>query len=142
MGDIKPDPELLAHVNHPLWSRFLRWCTIRPKQYERPHSSGLVATPSDSSVQLDSLDDYEYVPLPDPLSFIRLATLLPGEFDDEIRIKLDHHVLKPPSRARPERLALADIRRDLPAGWEAFQTVSESHITGCYSKITIRSPLS
>ena len=71
-----------------------------------------------------TLADYEYIMMPDPTSFIWLATLAPGEFDDEIRIKLDHHVLTPPSKKKPERSTLAEVRRDLPHGWEAFQTVS------------------
>ena len=128
MSDIPLDSKVPSYVNYPLWSRFLRWCTIRPKQQEKPRSNSLVV-PYDTGAQLGSLDDYQYIPMPDPLSFIRLATLLSGEFDDEIRVKLDHHVLKPPSRKRPDRLTLADIRRDLPPGWEAFQTVSEAETT-------------
>ena len=113
-----------TYVDHPLWSQFLRWCTIRPKQWERP-SSSLLIVPGDEDVQLESLNDYEYPPLPDPSSYIRLATLLPGKFDDNIRINIRHHALRPPPRHTYRRVALVEIRKHLPSGWEAFQTVSE-----------------
>lgn len=108
-----PNP---SHVDHPLWSRFLRWCTIRPKQPGTYASSGDPATLSPKGMWLESLNDYEYVPLPDPQSYIRLATLLPGEFDDDITVEIYHHVLRPPSGRRNKRLALVDIRKDLPSG--------------------------
>ena len=115
-----------TYVDHPLWSRFLQWCTIRPKANGFTRSNSLVATAYNAGEEkrLRALPEHECVPLPEPLSFIRLATILPGEFDDEIRIKLDHHFLKPPLEGKPERLTLAEIRRDMSAGWGAFQTVS------------------
>jgi hypothetical protein len=125
MTDSPSDATPPTYVNHPLWSRFLRWCTIRPKPRGLTRTNSLVAAAYNSGEEerLSSLPEHEYTLLPDPLSFIRLATILPGEFDDEIRIRLDHHVLKPPSRAKPPRLTLAEIRRNMPEGWEAFQTV-------------------
>jgi hypothetical protein len=110
-------------VDHPLWSQFLRWCTIRPKRWERP-SSSLLIVPSDKNVRLESLNDYEYTPLPDPQSYIRLATVLPGKFDDNITINIRHHALRHGPRERYKRLELVETRKHLPSGWEAFQTVS------------------
>jgi hypothetical protein len=128
MGDICIDDfnDPQYNVGHPLWSRFLRWCTIRPKQNERPRQSSLVSVGQERIVRLESLNEYKYTPLPDPQSFIRLVTLLPGEFDDDVRVTIHHDALRPPSAGRKTRkMALAEIRRDLPEGWEAFQTVSE-----------------
>lgn len=114
-----------SFVNHPLWSRFLRWCTIRPKRHDIPSSSTLRSVSQETVARLRSLEEYDYLPMPDPTSFIRLATLKPGHFDDdEVVVTLDHHILRPPSRRYPDRLTLAEIRKDLPPGWEAFQTVS------------------
>lgn len=118
---ISVDPDV---VGHPLWTRFLRWCTIRPKFFQTPSSDDLADPPKDVAPRDVAEQPYQYEPLPDPLSFIRLATLLPGDFEDEIAITLDSYMLKPPSRQPPARLTLADIRKDLPRGWEAFQTVS------------------
>lgn len=128
MGELDVLP---GHVDHPLWTRFLRWSTIRPKSHEKPRSNNLVVTPHEIGMELEALDDYEYVPLPDALSFIRLAVLQPGMFRDEIAIRLEQHVLRPPSKQRPSRLTLVDIRRDLPIGWEAYQTVS-THPTALF----------
>jgi hypothetical protein len=116
MSDTQPDTALPTHVDHPLWSLYLRWCTIRPKAKELTRSNSFVAAAygSGDEEEARALPEHGYIPLPDPLSFIRLATILPGEFDDEIRITLDHHILKPPSRGKPERLNLAEITKDLP----------------------------
>ncbi|KAF1831409.1 HET-domain-containing protein [Decorospora gaudefroyi] len=102
----------------------MEYRTTKSHRVNRSNSLIAVAYSTGEEGKLHSLPEHEYIPLPDPLSFIRLATILPGEFDDDIRITLDHHVLKPPSRSKPERLNLAEIRRDLPQGWEAFQTIT------------------
>lgn len=114
-----------THVDHPLWSRFLRWCTIRLKQLETPSSSHLVVESHDRK----PLNEYVHTPLPNPQTYIRLVTLLPGKFDDEIKVSIQHHALTPPSSGRKStRLNLVEVRRDLPSGWEAFQTVSSGRI--------------
>ncbi|TVY35267.1 Heterokaryon incompatibility protein 6,OR allele [Lachnellula subtilissima] len=122
------DPQY--HVSHPLWSRFLRWSTIRPKRRERTNSisSPIFAFDSDRdrSLELESLYDYEHTPLPDPQSFIRLVTLLPGKFEDHVRVRIHHETLRPRSEGKPRRMTLAEIRRDMPAGWEAFQTIIDN----------------
>lgn len=118
------DPIHPTDVDHPLWSRFLRWCTIRPKRREIPSSRYLVIEAHGRSAWLESLKDYEHTPLPDPQSYIRLVTLFPGKFDDDVRVSIHHDALTPPSRGKRRRMALDEIRRDLPSGWEAFQTVS------------------
>lgn len=115
-----------THVDHPLWSRFLRWCTIRPKSLENPSNDNLVTVVAHNrSVRVEPLNDYQHTPLPDPQSYIRLVTLLPGKFDEEIRVSIHHEALRPPSGSRqPRRMTLTEVRKDLPSGWEAFQTVS------------------
>jgi len=112
-------------VDHPLWSRFLRWCTICPKRHERPSNSDLVSVTHETSALLESLSDYQHISLPDPQSYIRLLTLLPDKFDNDVRVTIAHHALTPPSGKKPSRVTLAEIRRDLPSDWEAFQTVSK-----------------
>jgi hypothetical protein len=114
----------LAYVDHPLWSRFLRWCSIRPKQYHTDHSN-LVLVPHDWGSQLESLPDYEYSPLREPERDARLVELLPGQFDDDVRIRIHHVTLTPPPEGGGWRVDLAQVRSDLPSGWEAFQTMSE-----------------
>lgn len=50
--------------------------------------------PSLSSVQLATMPTYQYQPLRDP-NEIRLVSLLPGTFDDPIRISIYHSILVP-----------------------------------------------
>ena len=113
------------YVDHPLWSRFLRWCTIRPKQFHHANSTNLVLVPHDGSSRLESLPDYEYSPLPDPTRDVRLVELLPANFDDDVRIRIHYSTLTPPPKGPGWREELHEVRKDLPKGWEVFQTVSE-----------------
>lgn len=113
-----------AYVDHPLWSRFLRWCTIRPKAFDTNVGNPyLVDVLHDNSSRLDSLPNYEYCPLPDPQRDVRLVELLPADFDEDIRIRIHYATLMPPPEGEGMRVTLAEVVKDLPAGWEAFQTV-------------------
>ncbi|KAE9381609.1 heterokaryon incompatibility protein [Stipitochalara longipes BDJ] len=66
---------------------------------------------------------YEYSPLPDPKRAVRLFELLPANFDDDIRIRIHYATLTPPPRGGSWRESLEQLRKDLPKGWEAFQTL-------------------
>jgi hypothetical protein len=57
-------------------------------------------------------------------NLIRLITLWPGKFDDEIQIDLDHTTLQVPDPAPlPEGfLAEDDLWTTLPEGWDVYQT--------------------
>jgi hypothetical protein len=112
------------YVDHPLWARFLRWCTIRPKHYDTDNTN-LTLVPHDGSSRLEELPDYEYTPLPDPKRDVRLVELLPGKFDDDVRIRIHLASITPPPKGPGWREELAEVRNYLPPGWEAFATVGE-----------------
>lgn len=81
----------LAYADLPLWSRFLRWCTIQPKRHETSIKN-LILVPHDNGSRLESLPEYEYTPLKDPEHDARLIELLSDrKFDDDIKIRI-HHV--------------------------------------------------
>jgi hypothetical protein len=123
-------PQDPTMVDHPLWSGFLRWCTIRPKDHRQLDGSVLAIPSRHTGAPLESLEDFQYSSLPQTEPFIRLATLLPGEFNDDIAVKINQHVLQTPPRSKNgsknSRETLKEIRKHLPRGWEAFQTVSKS----------------
>ncbi|KDN68217.1 putative heterokaryon incompatibility protein [Colletotrichum sublineola] len=113
----------LAYVDHPLWARFLRWCTIYPKNYETDNSH-LVLLSEEERSRLEDLPDYKYTPLDDPNQDVRIVELLPGKFDDEIIIRIHHiRLTPPPQRGKVWKTTLAEVRRELSPDWEAFQTL-------------------
>ncbi|KAI1155632.1 HET-domain-containing protein [Nemania diffusa] len=70
---------------------------------------------------LVSEDLYEYSPLEDDTS-VRLVTILPGDFDDPLRIVIEHKSLVPPEEVKSRRLSVKEIRRTLPQDWLAYET--------------------
>ncbi|KAK1954614.1 hypothetical protein LY78DRAFT_686808 [Colletotrichum sublineola] len=121
----------LAYVDHPLWARFLRWCTIYPKNYETDNSH-LVLLSEEERSRLEDLPDYKYTPLDDPNQDVRIVELLPGKFDDEIIIRIHHiRLTPPPQRGKVWKTTLAEIVdrrfffRDMKTGktqWEHPRT--------------------
>lgn len=113
-----------ADIDHPLWARFLRWATIHP---ESPDDGGdfLVKVPLDTSSRLLELPNYEYTPLLDPEHDARVVELLPGKFNDDVKIRIHHVTLKPyPGHDKITwRAELEKVRKELPEGWEVFKTV-------------------
>jgi len=112
-------------VAHPPWANFLRWSTIRPK--ENPEAPSTRQPVDFHDAVLGSrpypYPTHKHTPLQDPPGSIRLATILPG-WSNKITIRFDEHVLRP--RAQDDHVvqSLAEIRKNLPDDWEAFQTVS------------------
>lgn len=72
-----------------------------------------------------TMKQYQYSPLDG--EEIRLVHILPGQFDDPIRIAIVHARLPPASAAgansQGRRLLLRGIRDALPRGWRAYETV-------------------
>ncbi|KAI1410744.1 HET-domain-containing protein [Hypoxylon sp. FL1857] len=67
---------------------------------------------------------YKYTPLESPSRDIRLVTILPGKFDDPIRVKITHAQLDPPVQEdKPKRMSLKEIRQTLPEGCKAYETL-------------------
>ncbi|RYP36002.1 hypothetical protein DL767_003569 [Monosporascus sp. MG133] len=83
----------------------------------------------DSDEEEDGEDDIKkemswYKPLDPSTNDIRLVTILPGEFDDPIKIEISHAELVPPAHDdKPKRLSLKEIRETLPKGWKARETL-------------------
>ncbi|KAI1079949.1 HET-domain-containing protein [Whalleya microplaca] len=71
------------------------------------------------------MDQYEYTPLDHETDDIRLVTILPGEFDDPIRIRITHGSLGLPfhDEKSNRRLPLKEIRKTLPEKWRAYETL-------------------
>ncbi|KAF2099797.1 HET-domain-containing protein [Rhizodiscina lignyota] len=79
------------------------------------------------------LSPFSYSPL-DAETEIRLFDLIPGNFNDPIRIRIFHMQLSPPDEeainAKSQRLVLAALKRTLPAGsgWTAHRNVVGDYI--------------
>ena len=68
------------------------------------------------------MEKYQYLPLNNPFN-IRLVTILPGTFEDPIRLEIKLSTLKRPVPKKPDRLSLQEIRRTLPPDWKAFEVL-------------------
>jgi hypothetical protein len=71
-----------------------------------------------------SNSQYVYSKLDDANCEIRLVTLLPSpNFEDPIRITISHVLLDPPSYTPKPPVDEKAIKRELPEGWEAVETL-------------------
>ncbi|KLU92599.1 hypothetical protein MAPG_11544 [Magnaporthiopsis poae ATCC 64411] len=79
------------------------------------------------------LQPYTYQELSD--NDIRLATLLPGEHHDGIKVTIHHTSLSQASTPPETRtiLSLEEIQATLPAGWKAYETVEGRILFSCWS---------
>ena len=71
-----------------------------------------------------TLQPFEYAPLKDPNRDIRLVILLPGVYDDDVRLQITHAALQPRARTSTDtgRMTLDDLRRTLPRDWYVDET--------------------
>jgi hypothetical protein len=72
---------------------------------------------------LDHLPEYEYVPFKDPKGDIRLVELLPGKFEDDIRVRIHYASLSPPPVGVRRRLRIGEIKKTIPKDWKIYQTL-------------------
>lgn len=66
---------------------------------------------------------YQYRPLDFEKHEIRLLKLLPGEFNDEIRVVIFHKSLSEPVIDEPAPDWWEKLKKTLPDGWQAYETV-------------------
>jgi hypothetical protein len=70
-----------------------------------------------------------YTSLSDELTDIRLFDLLPGHFDDDLKINLyQAHLVKPVEQHTSTRLSIHEIAATLPADWEVHQTLEGRYL--------------
>ncbi|KAI1119933.1 heterokaryon incompatibility protein-domain-containing protein [Nemania abortiva] len=69
------------------------------------------------------LPAYQYAPLEDPFKDIRLATVLPGGYDDDILIRIQHVTLDSETPVPLPRLSIQEIQSTLPKPWVAYETI-------------------
>ncbi|KAF2162754.1 hypothetical protein M409DRAFT_69007 [Zasmidium cellare ATCC 36951] len=65
---------------------------------------------------------FEYSALRTHVKEIRLLTLLPGSFEDSIRLQIRHVELTQPTERNVQRLSTAELQKTLPAGYYVFET--------------------
>ena len=70
-----------------------------------------------------SESQYQYKPLHTGSNVIRVATLLPGAFDEDILICLRHATLIPSEQPQSTRLTLEEVKLSLPKDWHIYQTL-------------------
>lgn len=70
-----------------------------------------------------SIQYFDYLPLVDPEGDIRTVTVLPGRYEDEIRIEV-HHVRLADNRNVPTKAQLSrrELQDTLPQGWYVYET--------------------
>lgn len=74
------------------------------------------------------MQTYQYSKLLNPRVDIRLLDLLPGKFDDEIRITIKHVPLSQPPEHVAKRLPLEQLIKTLPPGWIVLETVEGRYL--------------
>ncbi|KAK6443052.1 hypothetical protein LTR95_000766 [Oleoguttula sp. CCFEE 5521] len=80
-----------------------------------------MATEADRQPELESWPAYQYSPVaPDE---IRLVTLLPGAFDDEIHVNIHHRQRPRPTDVETVRATIDHVRDGLIDGWSANETL-------------------
>jgi len=67
--------------------------------------------------------EYQYRPLDFENHDVRLLKLLPGEFNDEIRVVVFHKSLPEPVIPEPAPDYWEKLKKTLPDGWQAYETV-------------------
>jgi hypothetical protein len=76
----------------------------------------------------DALNEvpYSYTQLAE--NDIRLVTLMPGDYHDEITIRISHTAFKPPKARPARRMNLTELRQTLPSGWNAYETLDNRYL--------------
>ncbi|KAH8589927.1 hypothetical protein B0O99DRAFT_522226 [Bisporella sp. PMI_857] len=76
------------------------------------------------------LPEYRYSELLNKKLDIRLVTLLPGKYDDDIKFRISHV----PSLKRADRpsalMSLKELQESLPPGYTAYETVEGMYFFG------------
>ncbi|KAH8777850.1 heterokaryon incompatibility protein [Diaporthe sp. PMI_573] len=68
------------------------------------------------------LQPYKYRPLKDAERDIRIIEVLPGQFDDSLRVKIHHASLTEPRGVVDPRMTIHQLKATLPKGWELYHT--------------------
>lgn len=64
---------------------------------------------------------YEYKKLEEPKKQLRLVTILPGEHDEPLRLRITNTSLEVPARPQKNDQQIKYARASLPSGWEACE---------------------
>ena len=77
------------------------------------------------------MEQYRYTKLDTDTNEVRLLELLPGEFDDDLRMTLTHHPLVIYDKAEPRTKILKnELQRTLPSGWTVWETIEDRFLFG------------
>lgn len=71
---------------------------------------------------------FQYSPLENPKSDIRLLELLPGSFDDDIHVKIHISSLVQPEATVVQRSSLSELKSTLPEHWHVLETIEGRYI--------------
>jgi hypothetical protein len=75
-----------------------------------------------SVINFEDLEIYEYSTLQE--AYIRVFELLPGEFGDDVMIRIIHTLLRADSSSqKPSRWTLKELRRTLSPRWAVHETI-------------------
>lgn len=64
---------------------------------------------------------YEYCPLQDAGRDIRIIEVLPGRFDDSLRVQIHHASIMEPPEVVDTRMTMPQLQATLPEGWELYR---------------------
>jgi hypothetical protein len=72
---------------------------------------------------------YRHTDLDPATNDLRLVTLLPGEFHDDIEIQIRHGPLVAiPNEHQNPRISIEELTKTLPAGWTLYETLGGRYI--------------
>jgi len=74
------------------------------------------------------MSDYKYTPLNEKFEEIRLITLLPGEFHDDIRINIINAPFSIPKSRPAQRISQEELQNTVSSEWKVFLTLDGRYL--------------
>lgn len=73
------------------------------------------------------LQPYEYLPFQDARRDIRIVELLPGQFDDSVRVLIHHAPLVQRPDVADTRMTVTELAKTLPSGWKVASNLERRY---------------
>ena len=108
----------------PITHIHIRHMHNKPQAVINPSSS---TSPGTTTSPWPQMASYQYSKLADATTNIRILTLHPGVFEDDLRASVSHVSLlemEPPK----QRMSLEELRSTLPPKWRVYETVDTRYI--------------
>ncbi|KAF1961212.1 HET-domain-containing protein [Byssothecium circinans] len=94
----------------------------------RSNTTTTAPQPPPDHFDRDESKPFRYRPLDRDAQEIRLLRILPGSWDDELRLEIFHTPLVAPGRAPDTRMDIEELQKTLPEGWVVEKTIEGRYV--------------